>query len=93
MKYLNPFKTFLKVQEASSILRVDFTLSNYPHFYSSYLVKVQFSLELAVCISCMVNKRIAYQFALKSLSFIKRVLSISDPRKNLNILNSQIDIS
>ena len=29
-------------------MRVDFTLSKYPHFNSTYLVKVQFSLDLAV---------------------------------------------
>ena len=27
---------------------MDFTLSNYPHFDSAYLVKVRFSLDLAV---------------------------------------------
>ena len=48
MKDLNPFKAGLKVQGASSILRVGFTLSNYPHFNSVYLVKVRFSLDLAV---------------------------------------------
>ena len=48
LKDLNPFETVLKVQEARSILRVDFTLSKYPHFNSTYLVKVRFSLDLAV---------------------------------------------
>ena len=48
MKDLETFKTVLKVQGASSILRVDFSLSNYPHFNSAYLVKVRFSLDLAV---------------------------------------------
>ena len=47
-KDLNPYKTVLKVQEARSILRVDFTLSKYPHFNSTYLVKVRFPLDLAV---------------------------------------------
>ena len=48
MKDLNPFKTVLKVQGASSILRMGFALSKYPHFNSAYLVKVRFSLDLAV---------------------------------------------
>ena len=48
MKDLNPFKTFEKVQGASSILRMGFVLSKYPHFNSAYLVKVRFSLDLAV---------------------------------------------
>ena len=48
LKDLNPFKTVLKVQEAKSILRLDFTLSKYPHFDSTFLVKVRFSLDLAV---------------------------------------------
>ena len=47
-KDLNPFTTVLKVQGASSILRVSFALSKYPHFNSAYLVKVRFSLDLAV---------------------------------------------
>ena len=48
MKDLNPFKTVLKVQGASSILRMSFALSKYPHFNSTYVVKVRFSLDLAV---------------------------------------------
>ena len=48
MKDLNPFKTVLKVQGASSILRVSFALSKYPPINSTYLVKVRFSLDLAV---------------------------------------------
>ena len=49
MKDLNPFKIVLKVQGASSILSVDYTLSKYPHFNSAYLIRVRFSLDLAVC--------------------------------------------
>ena len=48
MKDLNLFKTVLKVQGASSILRMGFAMSKYPHFNSAYLVKVRFSLDLAV---------------------------------------------
>ena len=42
LKDLNPFKTVSKVQEASSILRMGFALSKYPHFNSTYLVRVPF---------------------------------------------------
>ena len=37
-----------KVQEASSIVRVGFALLKYPHFKSTYLVRVRFSLDLVV---------------------------------------------
>ena len=50
MKDLNPFKIVLKVHGASSILRMGFALSKYPHFNGAYLVKVRFSLDLAVFI-------------------------------------------
>ena len=48
MKDLNPFKTVLKVQGASSILRMGFALSKYPHFNSAYLIRVPFSSGIAV---------------------------------------------
>ena len=48
MKDLDPFKTVKKIQGASRILRMGFALSKYPHFNSAYLVKVRFSLDLAV---------------------------------------------
>ena len=38
----------LKVQEASSILRVDFALSKWPHLHRAYLVTVPFDLILSV---------------------------------------------
>ena len=48
LKDLNPFKTVSKVQEASSILRVVFALSKWPHLHRAYLVTVRFHLILAV---------------------------------------------
>ena len=48
MKDLIPFTTVLKVQGANSILRMSFAMSKYRHFNSAYLVKVRFSLDLAV---------------------------------------------
>ena len=48
LKDLNPFKTVSKVQEASSILRVVFALSKWPHLLRVYLVTVRFHLILAV---------------------------------------------
>ena len=38
----------LKVQEASSIFRVDFALSKLPHLHRAYLVTVLFDLILSV---------------------------------------------
>ena len=57
LKDLNPFKTVLKVQEASSILRVGFALSKWPHFNSAYLLRVPFSssIPLKRCIICRLN--------------------------------------
>ena len=49
LKDLNLFKTVLKVQEARRILRVDVTLSKYPHCNSTYLVRVWFDSIAAVC--------------------------------------------
>ena len=37
-----------KVEEASSIFRVDFSLSKCPHFHRAYLVKVPFLNSIAV---------------------------------------------
>ena len=49
IKDLNPFQTVSKVQEASSILRVAFALSKWPHFNSIYLVRVPFLTSIDVC--------------------------------------------
>ena len=38
IKDLNRFKKYVKYQEASSILKVDFALSKYPYFNSAYVV-------------------------------------------------------
>ena len=40
LKDLNSFQTLLKFQEASSILKVDFALSNRPHLHKAYLVTI-----------------------------------------------------
>ena len=48
LKDLNPFKTVLKFQKASSILKVFFALSKWPHLHRAYLVTVPFILILAV---------------------------------------------
>ena len=45
---LNPFQTVSKVQEASSILRVDFALPKWPHLHRAYLVTVLFDMILSV---------------------------------------------
>ena len=38
LKVLNPFKTVSKVQKTSSILRVGFALSKWPHLHRTYVV-------------------------------------------------------
>ena len=48
LKDLNPFKTVYKIQEASSILKVGFALSKWPHLHRAYVVTVPFILILAV---------------------------------------------
>ena len=48
LKYLNPFKTVSKFQRTSSILRVGFTLSKWPHFNSGCLLRVPYSSGIAV---------------------------------------------
>ena len=48
LKDLNLFKILWKVQEASSILRVGFALSNWPHFNSIYLLRVSSLTGIAV---------------------------------------------
>ena len=48
LKDLNLFQTVSKVQEASSILRVGFALSKWPHFNSAYLLRVPYSSGIAV---------------------------------------------
>ena len=48
LKDLNPFNTVPKVQEASIVLRVGFSLSKWPHFNSIYLVRVSFITDIAV---------------------------------------------
>ena len=52
LKDLKNFQTVSKVQEASSILRVCFALSKWPHFNSTCLLRVQFSSGIAVCLQC-----------------------------------------
>ena len=51
LKDLNPFNTVPKVQEASIVLRVGFSLSKWPHFNSIYLVRVPFLTGIAVYLS------------------------------------------
>ena len=48
LKISNPFKIVPKVQDASNILRVGFALSKWPHFNSTYLVRVPFLTGIAV---------------------------------------------
>ena len=57
LKDLNPFKTVSKVQKTSSILRVGFALSKWPHFNSAYLLRVPYSSGIAVYffLSCCKN--------------------------------------
>ena len=73
MKDLNPFKIVFKVQGANSILRMGFFLSKYPHFNSAYLVKVRFSLDLAVHThrTHIIGKRLKGQ---DSIADIRKVL-------------------
>ena len=66
LKDLNLFKTVLKVQEAKSILSVDFTLSKYPHFSSTYLVRVPFASTVAV--GYLVRSQICEPF--KKISYL-----------------------
>ena len=51
---LNPFKTVSKVQEATSILRVVFALSKWPHLHRAYLVTVPEYLSLAVAMRVLI---------------------------------------
>ena len=55
LKDLNPFKIVSKVQDASSILRVIFAHSNWPHLHRDYLVTVRFHLILAVAVYVSYN--------------------------------------
>ena len=48
MKDLNCLKKYAKYQEASSILKVGFALSKWPHLHRAYVVTVPFILILAV---------------------------------------------
>ena len=50
IKDLNRLKKYAKYQEASSILRVSFDLSKWPHLHRAYVVTVSFILILASCI-------------------------------------------
>ena len=47
-KDLNPFSKCVKFQEATSILRLGFALSKWPHFDSGYLLGRPFGLHLIV---------------------------------------------
>ena len=47
-KDLNPFSKCVKFQEATSILRLGFALSKWPHFDSGYLLGGPFGLHLIV---------------------------------------------
>ena len=49
LKDLNPLKKKIKNQEASSILRVLFALSKWPHLHRAYQVTVCSVLTAAVC--------------------------------------------
>ena len=53
-KDLNPFSKCVKFQEATSILRLGFALSKWPHFDSGYLLGGPFGLHLIVrtCLLC-----------------------------------------
>ena len=48
LKDLNPFKTVSKVQKTSSILRVGFALSKWPHLHRAYVVTVCNQIWIAV---------------------------------------------
>ena len=48
LKNLNPLKTVLKFQEASSVLKMGFALSKWPHLHRAYLVTVREYLSQSV---------------------------------------------
>ena len=48
LKNLNPLKTVLKFQEASSVLKMGFALSKWPHLHRAYLVTVPEYLSQSV---------------------------------------------
>ena len=48
MKDLNHFQKYEKKQEASYNFKLDFALSNRPHFNSVYIVRVPFLTGIAV---------------------------------------------
>ena len=48
-KDLKPFSVFIKSQEASSILRIDFVLLKKPRLHRAYLLAMWFDLLLDVC--------------------------------------------
>ena len=72
----------LKVQEAKSILRVDFTLSKYPYFDSTYLVKVRFSLDLAVYIQRFTVKAMKIAFVSFLMNAIYGLDDLNDKLHN-----------
>ena len=50
LKDLNHFQKYKKNQEASYNFKLDFALSNRPHFNSVYLVRVPFLTGIAVSV-------------------------------------------
>ena len=48
IKDLNRLKKYVKYQEVSSILKMGFALSKWPHLHRAYVVTVPFILILAV---------------------------------------------
>ena len=53
LKVLNPLKRYFKHQEASYNFKLGFALSNRPHFYSVYLVRVPFLTSIAVSVEVL----------------------------------------
>ena len=78
-KELNPFSTVSKVQEAGSILKVGFALSNRPHLHRAYLVTVPEYLSqsvylnfrvilVTICVFCQKGRRQEVQLKMHIVS-------------------------
>ena len=78
IKDLNPFKTVSKAQKTSSILRMGFAQSKWPHFISTYLLRVPYSSGIAV------------KFRLDWTLFDRKHRSCSPRNYNLKWLSWQI---
>ena len=55
LKNLNPLKTVLKFQEDSSVLKMGFALSKWPHLHRAYLVTVREYLSQSVFVWTVQN--------------------------------------